>query len=157
MLASFHGALPFPSQHAWSLVVRVQIMFRGSSLRREMGEAGTCEPWAADCRCIFSCLKALDSRASLWSVLVLVLKIILRYRMCARANDSSLSENSAIQGAFHPPSFPLLACLLLQFIRVSLFVLVMVCLLPGRLFVSLVGFRVSHHGIEEDQEIGGHQ
>jgi hypothetical protein len=128
-----------------------------------MGEAGTCEPWAADCRRIFSCLKALDSRASSWNMLILALKIILRCKMCERANDSSLSENSAVQGAFHPPSFPqsLLLSLFLRFVRVFSFALVMVWLPPGRLFVSGVGFRVWHNGLEasleEDQEIGSHQ
>jgi hypothetical protein len=79
--------------------------------------------------------------------------------MCVRTNDSSLSENSTVQGAFHPPSFPqsLLVRLFLQFIRVFLFPVVMVCLPLGRLFVSGVGFRISYHGIKEDQEIGGHQ
>jgi hypothetical protein len=124
-----------------------------------MGEAGTCEPWAADCRRIFSCLKALDSRASSWNMLILALKIILRCKMCERANDSSLSENSVVQGAFHPPSFPqsLLMSLFLRFVRIFSFALVMVWLPLGRFFVSGVGFRVWHDGLEEDQEIGGHQ
>lgn len=86
-------------------------MFHMSSLRREMGEGGTCEFWAADCSRVLSRLKVLDSRASFWSTLVLALENSPTCEERERANNSSLPENCAVQGAFNPPPFP--QCLLL--------------------------------------------
>ena len=123
----FHNALLFLSQHASSLLCKIHNMFEINSLQIEMGKVGICEPSTLHCRHIFSTLKAMDSCTTFWSLPVLVLKNLLQKNTCKLANESSLSKNSALEGAFRSPSFLhfVLVNLVLQFIRVPPFLLVM--------------------------------